>query len=288
MSIRFGGLRLLAVQEETTVQEVITEITDDDVARLVAWRRGHRGRRGALISPYTVNSTTEQLKKLFTRAKAWGVHFPREPSWRKLHWLRVPEERVQELRSEQKERLDAAVRDDLAPFFAFAEASGFRLNECLLKWSEIDWDAREISKKGKGGRTVKTTIDDTVREIIWPLRGHYPEFVFTYVARMTSKSRGIIRGQRYPLNYNGAKKAWRCLRAAAGVEGFRFHDFRHSLATKILRQTGNIKIVQRVLNHADIKTTARYAHVLDAEVAEALARCRKSLNKSPTNDRKIA
>ena len=33
----------------------ITDITDDDVTKLVAWRRGHRTRGGALISPFTVN-----------------------------------------------------------------------------------------------------------------------------------------------------------------------------------------------------------------------------------------
>ncbi len=32
----------------------------------------------------------------------------------------------------------------------------------------------------------------------------------------------------------------------------------------------NLKLVQRALNRANIKTTTRYAHVLDAEVADAL------------------
>jgi integrase len=255
--------------------------------RMMTWRRSHGSKRGALISPFTVNATTEQLKKLFTRAKAWDIRFPREPIWKK-HWLKVPEERVRELMSDEKERLEAAMRDDLAPFFAFAEATGFRFNECLLKWSEVDWDVSQIRKKGKGGKLVVTTIDDTIRGILWPLRGHHPEFVFTYVAQMTSKSRGLIKGERYPLNYNGAQKAWRCLRAAAGVEGFRFHDFRHNFGTKFLRLTGNLKLTQRAMNHANLKTTARYAHVLDSEVAEALARYRESLNKSPTDSRKRA
>jgi hypothetical protein len=73
--------------------KLLTEITDDDVARLVAWRRGHRVIRNKkakpddcpLISNATVNrSTTEVLRKLFTRAKdAWGLCFDREPKWRK-------------------------------------------------------------------------------------------------------------------------------------------------------------------------------------------------------------
>ena len=62
--------------------KLITEITDDDVTKMVAWRRGHHAQGRPLISPFTVNDTTEQLKKLFTRAKAWGVRFDHEPQWR--------------------------------------------------------------------------------------------------------------------------------------------------------------------------------------------------------------
>jgi site-specific recombinase XerD len=38
----------------------------------------------------------------------------------------------------------------------------------------------------------------------------------------------------------------------------------------VLRKTGNLKLVQRMLNHASIKTTAKYAHVLTEEVADAM------------------
>ena len=75
--------------------KLLTEIDGSDVAKLVAWRRGHK-HRGSLISAYTVNDTTEQLKKLFTRAKTWGVRFDHEPAWRD-HWLNEPQERVREL-----------------------------------------------------------------------------------------------------------------------------------------------------------------------------------------------
>jgi integrase len=243
----------------------LTDITGDDVTKLVAWRRGHRVRKdGPLISPFTVNDTTEQLKKLFTRAKVWGVRFDHEPQWRK-HWLAEPQERVRELSDDEAERLDGATRDDLAPFFAFARASGLRLRECLLRWSEVDWSARQIRKLGKGGKLVTTPITPTIREILWPLRGHHHEHVFTYMAARE-------QGQRHPLTYTGVQTAWWRLRKRAGVTGFRFHDFRHDFGTKLLRETGNLKLVQRALNHADLKSTTRYAHVLDSEVAEAMER----------------
>ena len=80
---------------------------------------------------------------------------------------------------------------------------------------------------------------------------------------------------------------WRRIRTAAGITDFRFHDFRHDLATKLLRDTGNLKLVQKVLNHADIKTTARYAHVLDEDVAVALDRVQKSRRKSRSAKLKV-
>jgi site-specific recombinase XerD len=68
------------------------------------------------------------------------------------------------------------------------------------------------------------------------------------------------------------------------LSGFRFHDFRHDVATKVLRETGNLKTVQKLLDHASITTTARYAHVLDEEVAAAMeAVATKSRKNHPKN-----
>jgi integrase len=267
---------------------LITDITDAHVVKLVAWRRGQRARpNGPILSAFTVNDTTKQLRKLFNRAKDWGVRFEHEPHWRR-HRLAEPPERVRELREDEAERLEAATREDLAPFFAFAMASGMRLSECLLRWSEIDWDTRQIRKQGKGGRWVTVALTPTIRDILWPLRGHHPEFVFTFLARRTGPVKGRIRGQRYPLTAGGVRAAWRHLRDRAGITGFRFHDFRHDFATKLLRATGNLKLVQRALNHADIGTTARYAHVLDHDVAEAMEHVAKSRNRSRTRLREVS
>ena len=120
--------------------------------------------------------------------------------------------------------------------------------------------------------------------MLWPLQGNHPTHVFTYVATRTRDGR--VKGQRYPLTYNGLKTAWRRLHKRAGVEGFRFHDFRHDFATKLLRDTGNLKLVQRALNHADLKSTLRYAHVSDEDVAEAVERHQKSQNNSRSATRK--
>lgn len=286
--------------------KLMADISDGDVAKLVTWRRSQAawGRDEMkdkspmrMVSAATVNrSTTLVLKKLFTRAKrTWRYNFPLEPIWAD-HWLAEPTERVRELKSHEGSAITLATRTDYQPIFEFARASGLRLEECLLKWSEIDWQTGWIVKTGKGGRMVKTAITPTVRDILLPLRGHHPEWVFTYQAARARKSKSAykgdgearIRGQRYPITYNGLKTQWKKIRSTAKVEDFRFHDFRHDLATKLLRETGNLKMVQKALSHADIKTTTRYAHVLDEDIAgalEALSQKQKRDTKSRKKSR---
>ena len=181
------------------------------------------------------------------------------------------------------------MRDDYGPFFAFVRASGLRQRECItLRWSEVNFGTRQIVRTGKGGRLRTFPITNSIRAILFPLQGQHPERVFTYVARFGNKRMKIVRGERYPLTINGAKAAWQRMRAKAGVKDFRFHDFRHDLATKLLRDTGNLKLVQRALNHRDIKSTLRYAHVLDGDIAAAVERVAKSRTKSRTRLREVS
>jgi integrase len=278
----------------------LTEIDHRAAKELVAWRRGHRiSRRGKLskeqraalplISGSTVNrSTTKVLQRLFTFAKAEAAIFESEPKWDEL-LLPEPQERVRELKIEEATAIDAAMRDDYGPFFDFVRASGMRLRECVtLRWAEVDFGARQIVRLGKGSRRVVFPITSQVREILFPLRGQHAEFVFTYVAVCGNKPLGRVRGQRYPLSYNGAKTAWQRIRANAGLADFRFHDFRHDFGTKLLRDSGNLRLVQKAMNHRDIKSTLRYAHVLDEDVAAAVERLSESRKNPRSKVRKVS
>ena len=96
-----------------------------------------------------------------------------------------------------------------------------------------------------------------------------------------------MKGKRYPLTYAGVQSYWKRLRRQSGVTGLRFHDLRHDFASKLLRATGNLRLVQKALGHRDIKTTTRYAHVLNHEVAEAMERVAESRSKSRSRLREV-
>jgi integrase len=272
--------------------KALSDIDHSEVKKLVAWRRGHRvkdRKKAPLISNATVNrSATKVLQRLFTFAKAEGAQFEHEPKWTEL-LLPEPLERVRELQDDEATALDAAMRADYEPFFEFVRASGLRQKECVtLRWTEVNFGTRQIVRIGKGGRRVVFPITDAIREILFPLQGQHPEFVFTYVAIYGNKRLGRVRGQRYQLTITGTKTAWQRMRAKAGVKDFRFHDYRHDFGSKLLRDSGNLKLVQKAMNHRDIKSTLRYAHVLDEDVAAAVERLAESRKKSRTEARKAS
>jgi integrase len=57
---------------------------------------------------------------------------------------------------------------------------------------------------------------------------------------------------------------------AIGLPALRFHDLRHTAATRTLAACGNLNVVKEMLGHADIATTARYANSDTSQVRAAM------------------
>ena len=62
--------------------------------------------------------------------------------------------------------------------------------------------------------------------------------------------------------------AWKILHkilVAAGIDAHRFHDLRHTFATRLCESGANLKFIQSILGHADVSTTMNiYVDVTDA------------------------
>lgn len=248
----------------------VKAIDSAKIAEAISRRRaattgGRKSKR--LITNSTVNRTfTEPLRRVLKRAeKVWL-----EPGLPAIEWknllLPEPQERIREASDSEEAAIFDAIRDDYLPAIRFMLASGCRLEEVVgLTWDKVYWTAGAIEITGKGRRGAASQkrlipITEAIQEILWPLRNAHPQAVFTYVAQRRDAVRLIQRGDIVPITYQGLKSRWRRDRAKASVTDFRMHDLRHTALTRLMRETGNLKLAQKLAGHKDITTTARYAH----------------------------
>lgn len=274
---------------------LLSEIGDAKLAEIVARRRGDRARnKKTMVTPATVNrDTIELLRRVVHRAAdTWDVDVGRQPKWHK-HRLEEPEERVREASWDEEDRLFAQLRPDLHPIVRFAILSGCRLGECRrLTWPDVDFERMEIRVVGKsrkpGGKLRIVPMTRAMVALLQGCRGQHPDHVFTYVCDKPRTGRDgkttRRKGQRYPISRDGWRRIWADALDRAGIRDFRLHDTRHTSATRGLRATGNLKALQKQLGHADIKTTAKYAHVQVDDIRqmmEAAARPPAASRHSP-------
>lgn len=254
----------------------LTLINDNLVARLVAKRRAEYRRVGnadtpkRLVSAATVNRTmTEPLRKVLRRAaKTWKVPVG-EVEWSQ-HMLDEPQERVREASEGEEVKIMAGLSRGYDKAVRFAFINGCRRMEIVgLRKTDVDFFSRQFTVKGKGGKSRVIPMNDATFDLLWAIKDDPTEYVFTYQAARTDARKRLVKGQHYRITDAGLRSAMKRQTAAAGVENFRFHDTRHTAATRVLRKS-NLRVVQELLGHADVATTTKYAHAMKEDVRAAL------------------
>jgi integrase len=262
--------------ERIGARTLISQIGNDLVAQVVAARRqdkrnvGNGKKDHGPVSNATVNrSTTELLRKILRRAgKLWKC------SVQDIHWsehiLKEPKERVREASAQEETLLLRHLSEGYDTAFRFALMAGCRLEELTdLTWGRVDFFTRAFSVTGKNDDTRTIPMSQAIFDLLFAQQGHHQEYVFTYVARRNDVRKGLVKGQRYPVTYYGLQIAVRRAVNKAGIVDLRMHDTRHTAATRTLR-VSNLRVVQHLLGHADITTTAKYAHAQNEDIRAAL------------------
>lgn len=98
-----------------------------------------------------------------------------------------------------------------------------------------------------------------------------PQEALPVIKELIEKSKGgfLFENPRTGKPYDGVKRSFASALKLAGIHDFHFHDLRHTYATYILLASGgDLKGAQVILGHKDIRTTAKYTHVLDSRKKE--------------------
>jgi integron integrase len=175
--------------------------------------------------------------------------------------------------------------------------SGLRLNECLtLRVKEIDFENRTITLRNtKTNRDRVTCLAEAVIpelklhlekvraqwvediskgygevELPYALERKYPkaayawgwQYIFPAVGFSTDPRSGHIR--RHHIFETSIQRAVKDAATKAGInKHVGPHTFRHSFATNLLQSGCDIRTVQELLGHKDVKTTMGYTHAID-------------------------
>jgi len=213
------------------------------------------------VSASTYNVRIISLRFLF------GVTCGREEMKRFMQFHRKPWKLPVVLSVEEVATLLAAVPGPGLKYRAalgISYGAGLRASEvCNLKVKDIDSDRMLIHvDDGKGGRDRKAMLSPSLLDLLreyW--RESRPEgWLFPGKPKIT------------PLSPRQLNRAFTSAKHMAGIsKPATLHTLRHSFATHLLEANTDVRVIQVLLGHAKLTTTARYTHVATKTIRDTVS-----------------
>ncbi len=212
------------------------------------------------LSPATVNRHLALLKTTFNRAVRGGKATGNPTLGVKL--LKENNIRVRCLSTEEERKLLGVLPAYLQPLVVVAAHTGMRRSELLgLRWEDIDFYTKTIHvRQGKSGEGRRVPMNQVVEEALRALRqqrireGHEKgdgrELLSPYVF--------CTLGGGYLSNLS---RDWYPALRRAGIQDLRFHDLRHTFASRLVMAGVDLYTVKELLGHKTTQMTSRYAHL---------------------------
>jgi integrase/recombinase XerD len=206
--------------------------------------------------PETLKMNVAGLKFLY------GVTLDRPKVAARLPWPKVPKRKPDILSAAELEKVLSAVTS-LVPAMALLTAygAGLRVSEvCRLRVEDIDSGRGLIHVRlGKGGKDRYVMLAE---RLLVALRAYWakakPQDGWLFPGRNKGK----------PLSPDAVRKALNeAVRSAKLKKRVTTHSLRHAFATHLLEAGTDIRVIQVLLGHASIRTTARYTQVSARHVA---------------------
>lgn len=198
------------------------------------------------VQPRTVNAVLQQTRVILRAAYDWEWidRFP------KIKLQKEPERRIRWLTHDEEQRLMPELPEHMKLIVRFALATGLRMSNILcLEWQQIDLEKKQgwiYSDQAKARQSIGIPFNQEAIDILKSCLGKHETHVFTY--------------QNKPLKRIN-QKAWREALKRAGIENFRFHDLRHTWATRHMLAGTPLHILQELGGWNDITMIRKYAHL---------------------------
>ena len=224
---------------------ILTEITPLQISDYKVKRR----MEGA--APRTVNYELTLMGHAFNLAV-------REWEWLKDNPVnKVQKEKVNNLIErwltlEEEQKLKKASPKWLQEIIVFAINTGLRQSEILdLQWSQVDMDRQTITIFEQKNKSVDTLpLSQTALNVLLP-KSENPHSENDHVFQNTCGKR-ILASNLIRAFQEAAKKS--------GIRKLRFHDLRHTFATRLVQNGVDLLTLQKLGRWKEVKMVMRYAH----------------------------
>jgi len=225
--------------------KILEEITPQMISRYKTKRYGENAR------PATINSELALAKHASNLGlKEWGWCKRNPFSMVKMEKENNARDRI--LVYEEEERLLNVCPKWLKDIVTFALNTGARMGEILeLTWKDVDLFRKVVViYQGKTGRSKTIPLTSTGLEVLRArakVRHLHTNLVFPSQSGTRISNRNLERA------FTGALKK-------AKVDGLRFHDLRHTFASRLAMAGKDLYLIQRLLGHREPRMVQRYAH----------------------------
>lgn len=250
----------------------VADIGPREIADAILSRRVEPIRQSSKDQPrYPTNGTVNRdlidttLRPILNYAEDALEQPVRRIKWAKLR-LKEPKGRVRDFTAAEIEAWRNALPEWHQPLFDFLARYGVRLDEAFFPPSAVSPETCEITLYDtKNGTDHKLQIHDEDMPALAARKARAAE------AGLETIWYRDVGGELSPIRYRGFQSASREALDKAGVDNARpAHDLRHHAATTLYRATGNIKLVQDLLNHQSVASSARYAHTNKSDLRNGL------------------
>ena len=216
----------------------------------------------------TVNNHLRVLSKIFSLAL--DAELVISNPCRKVRKFRPNNRRLRVLSDNEEIQLFGELGDNdlIRSVTLFALNTGLRRGEIFnLQWPDVDLvRERIIVRKTKSSMERFVPMNRTVRELLDSL-ARTSDFVFPSPqtgVRLVDLKKGFYRAVE-----------------EAGIKNFRFHDLRHTFATRLADAGTDIFTLKEILGHAEIKTTMIYVHANGEAGRRAVAKLDAKMDFGP-------
>jgi integrase len=208
----------------------------------------------------TVNRELTVLKRMFSIAlrEGWILRHPFTGSDTLISSSDETKRTRVLSREEEELLLDACDenRSKLRPIIIMALDTGMRRGEIFtLRWRDVDFENKRVNIQAMNTKTLRSRSVPISPRLLDELNA------------LTCRG----QAQRVFGITDTVKRSWATAKRVAGIADLRFHDLRHTCATRLVQGGLPIAEVSRILGHTSVVTTFRYANVDDSTFDRMLA-----------------